>query len=262
VVAESCYTGATSESVRRGADHCGLKRLEPARRHAPTRRYPGAVDAADNVLLPGRRGHRRGRAWPEMVYTLRGAPPSMSALPSPSRTASSALLPLGSLISCHILRRCPRYLSDASPRFHAAMLYQHMSFTAPAVVRTGDFLAHVGDWTGLPPAELLGRTAPLPGRPLTKLCENGYSNRRLSKEDHDITAQGHRAHHRPRCGIAVHGGYPVYWPREVLPRTVRSRRVVAVVRCGARDECVPVDMRPGWAESYLPLHQGHREDLP
>jgi pyruvate,water dikinase len=39
---------------------------------------------------------------------------------------------------------------------HAEMLYQHMRFTAAAVVPTGDFLAHVGDWTGLAPAELLG----------------------------------------------------------------------------------------------------------
>jgi pyruvate,water dikinase len=39
---------------------------------------------------------------------------------------------------------------------HAEMLYQHMRFTAAAVVSIGDFLAHVGDWTGLPPAELLG----------------------------------------------------------------------------------------------------------
>jgi phosphohistidine swiveling domain-containing protein len=39
---------------------------------------------------------------------------------------------------------------------HAAMISQHMRFTASAVVPTGDFLAHVGDWTGLPPAELLG----------------------------------------------------------------------------------------------------------
>ena len=36
------------------------------------------------------------------------------------------------------------------------MITQHMRFTASAVVPTGDFLAHVGDWTGLPPAELLG----------------------------------------------------------------------------------------------------------
>jgi pyruvate,water dikinase len=39
---------------------------------------------------------------------------------------------------------------------HAEMLYQHMRFTAAAIMPTGDFLAHVGDWTGLAPAELLG----------------------------------------------------------------------------------------------------------
>jgi rifampicin phosphotransferase len=39
---------------------------------------------------------------------------------------------------------------------HAAMIAQHMRFTASAVLPTGDFLAHVGDWTGLPPSELLG----------------------------------------------------------------------------------------------------------
>ena len=39
---------------------------------------------------------------------------------------------------------------------HSAMLVQHMRFTAGAVLPTGDFLAHAGDWTGLPPSELLG----------------------------------------------------------------------------------------------------------
>ncbi len=39
---------------------------------------------------------------------------------------------------------------------HSAMIAQHMRFTAGAVLPTGDFLAHVGDWTGLPRAELLG----------------------------------------------------------------------------------------------------------
>jgi rifampicin phosphotransferase len=39
---------------------------------------------------------------------------------------------------------------------HAAMIAQHMRHTASAVVPTGDFLAHVGDWTGLPPSQLLG----------------------------------------------------------------------------------------------------------
>jgi rifampicin phosphotransferase len=39
---------------------------------------------------------------------------------------------------------------------HEAMIAQHMRFTAGAILPTGDFLAHVGEWTGLPPSELLG----------------------------------------------------------------------------------------------------------
>lgn len=39
---------------------------------------------------------------------------------------------------------------------HADMIFQHMRFTAAATVPTGDLLAHVGEWTGLPPARLLG----------------------------------------------------------------------------------------------------------
>ncbi|MEO7940429.1 MAG: PEP-utilizing enzyme [Burkholderiaceae bacterium] len=39
---------------------------------------------------------------------------------------------------------------------HAAMIAQHMRFTAGALLPTGDFLAHAGDWTGLPHAQLLG----------------------------------------------------------------------------------------------------------
>ena len=46
------------------------------------------------------------------------------------------------------LRRCRDH--------HSEMIYQHMRFTAAPSVPTGDFLAHVGQWTGLPQAELLG----------------------------------------------------------------------------------------------------------
>src|SRR5215204_7660011 len=46
------------------------------------------------------------------------------------------------------LRRCQGH--------HSAMIAQHMRFAAGAVLPTGDFLAHAGDWTGLPPSELLG----------------------------------------------------------------------------------------------------------
>jgi pyruvate,water dikinase len=39
---------------------------------------------------------------------------------------------------------------------HAEMIYQHMRFTGAALLPTGDFLAHVGDWTDVPPADLVG----------------------------------------------------------------------------------------------------------
>jgi phosphohistidine swiveling domain-containing protein len=48
------------------------------------------------------------------------------------------------------LRRCRDH--------HSSMIAQHMRFTAGALIPTGDFLAHVGDWTGLPPSELLDLT--------------------------------------------------------------------------------------------------------
>lgn len=46
------------------------------------------------------------------------------------------------------------YLRECSDH-HAEMIYQHMRFTAAPSLPTGDFLAHVGDWTGLPASELL-----------------------------------------------------------------------------------------------------------
>ncbi|HET9094167.1 MAG TPA: PEP-utilizing enzyme [Solirubrobacteraceae bacterium] len=38
---------------------------------------------------------------------------------------------------------------------HAEMIYQHMRFTGAAMIALGDLLAHAGDWTGMPPADLL-----------------------------------------------------------------------------------------------------------
>ncbi|MGH7666346.1 MAG: PEP-utilizing enzyme [Candidatus Dormibacteria bacterium] len=46
------------------------------------------------------------------------------------------------------LRRCRDH--------HAAMMAQHMRYTASAIVPVGDFVVHAGQWTGRPPAELLG----------------------------------------------------------------------------------------------------------
>jgi rifampicin phosphotransferase len=45
------------------------------------------------------------------------------------------------------LRRCRDH--------HAEMIYQHRCFTGVATIPTGDLLAHAGDWTGLPPVDLL-----------------------------------------------------------------------------------------------------------
>ena len=39
---------------------------------------------------------------------------------------------------------------------HAEMIFQHMRFTGTAVIPPGDLIAHVGEWTGLPTAQVLG----------------------------------------------------------------------------------------------------------
>jgi pyruvate,water dikinase len=58
----------------------------------------------------------------------------------------------------------PEQLSDAELEeylvhcyeHHREMIYQHMRYTGAAMVAIGDLLAHAGDWTGVPHAELLG----------------------------------------------------------------------------------------------------------
>jgi pyruvate,water dikinase len=39
---------------------------------------------------------------------------------------------------------------------HSDMIYQHMRFTGAAMLPIGDLLVHVGDWTGMTPAQVLG----------------------------------------------------------------------------------------------------------
>jgi pyruvate,water dikinase len=38
---------------------------------------------------------------------------------------------------------------------HAQMIYQHMRFTGAAILPPGDLLAHLADWTSVPPADVL-----------------------------------------------------------------------------------------------------------
>lgn len=57
---------------------------------------------------------------------------------------------------------------------HREMIYQHMRYTGAAMVAIGDLLAHAGDWTGLPHAELLGMmrgTAPVSAGASGELAE-------------------------------------------------------------------------------------------
>ncbi len=49
---------------------------------------------------------------------------------------------------CAYLTRCREH--------HIEMIFQHMRHTGAAMIAIGDLLAHAGDWTGVPPAELLG----------------------------------------------------------------------------------------------------------
>jgi pyruvate,water dikinase len=63
------------------------------------------------------------------------------------------------------------YLTDCRDH-HALMISQHMRFTGAAMVPIGDLLAHVGEWTGLRPADLLGMmrgASPVSGGASTEL---------------------------------------------------------------------------------------------
>jgi phosphohistidine swiveling domain-containing protein len=108
-------------------------------RPAPGAELPGRFERAAEVF--------RKKAWREQVrdWNETFKPKSIKAhrevqSVDPDKLSDEAL-------AAH-LTRCRDH--------HAEMLYQHMRFTATAIIPTGDFLAHVGDWTGLMPAELLG----------------------------------------------------------------------------------------------------------
>ena len=80
---------------------------------------------------------------------------------------------------------------------HGRMLNQHMRFTATAIVPTGDFLAHVGDWTGLPPAELLSLmrgTSPVSAGASTELEGLVAAMRKDERAQRQLEADGDAGH--------------------------------------------------------------------
>jgi len=106
---------------------------------APQEEIPQRFERAEEVF--------RGKLWREQVSEWNGTvkPASMRAhrevqSVDPDSLSDDALIAY--------LTRCRDH--------HRAMLSQHMRFTAAAIIPTGDFLAHVGDWTGVPATDLLG----------------------------------------------------------------------------------------------------------
>jgi phosphohistidine swiveling domain-containing protein len=100
---------------------------------------PARIQRAGEVF-DGRLWREQLREWDEEVK-----PASLAA-----HRAIQAIDPedLGDVELAAHLKRCHEH--------HAAMITQHMRFTAGAMIPTGDFLAHAGAWTGLPSSDLLG----------------------------------------------------------------------------------------------------------
>jgi phosphohistidine swiveling domain-containing protein len=106
---------------------------------APEDEIPQRFQRAEEVFA-GKLWREQLREWDEVVK------PSSIATHQEIQAVDPDALPDDELVG--YITRCRAH--------HAAMITQHMRFTAGAMIPTGDFLAHVGDWTGLPPAELLG----------------------------------------------------------------------------------------------------------
>src|SRR3954447_9798652 len=96
---------------------------------------------------------------------------------------------------------------------HVEMIYQHMRFTAAPSVPTGDFLAHVGDWTGLSTSELLGLlrgAAPVSAgasaeleRLRTAISQDAAARQRLASDDEPGRALGALRAHEGEVGASA-----------------------------------------------------------
>jgi len=106
---------------------------------APEETVPGRFRRAEEVF--------RGKLWREQLREWdETCKPSSIAAHRALQSVQPDALADSELIA--YLTKCRDH--------HAAMIVQHFTFTGAAMVPTGDFLAHVEDWTGLSRAELLG----------------------------------------------------------------------------------------------------------
>jgi len=113
----------------------GYRKVLPA----PEAEIPGRFQRAEQVFAQ--------KLWREQLRDWDGKhKPSSIATHRELQAINPDALADAELVA--YLKRCGDH--------HAAMIAQHMRFTAGAVLPVGDFLAHVGDWTGLPQSDLLG----------------------------------------------------------------------------------------------------------
>ena len=113
----------------------GYKNVQPV----PEEEIPQRFQRADEVLA-GKLWREQLQEWDESVKPAAIAKHRELQAIDPDALSDDELQAY--------LRRCREH--------HAAMIAQHMRYTASAVVPTGDFLAHASEWTGAPHAELLG----------------------------------------------------------------------------------------------------------
>ena len=173
------------------------------------------------------------------------------------------------------LRRCRDH--------HAGMVYQHMRFTGAAIVPTGDFLAHVGEWTGLPPADLLdlmrgsapvsaGASAELE-RLITAVRADAGARQLLASDDDPaavlerlrtlasdagaaVAAYLDLVGYRLLDGFDISGLYALELPDALL------RAIRAAVEGGPRESAADLEPRVAAVRSRVPeQHREHFDEL-
>jgi len=105
---------------------------------APDAEIPGRFQRAEQVFAQ--------KLWREQLRDgEKKHKPAAIATHRELQAVNPDALPDAELVA--YLKRCRDH--------HSTMIAQHMRFTAGAILPTGDFLAHVGEWTGLPASDLL-----------------------------------------------------------------------------------------------------------